>query len=274
MACSMVLNGELARVLSDSGADHTILHPGLACHEIVTYNVNAERFDGTVTRAREVRRCTEDIVFEGNVYPSVPFIEWPLSAQQDVILGSPWLSQFNPRIDWTKQTLEFEGAAQDSADTLLENELDVVTDDTFHEHFSAGAFAEVYSVKVRTAPARRAIDPAIAAITKEFSDVFQKEISPELPPVRSIQHEVVLKPGTKPSNRPPFCLSKVEQEALDRFVADPLKKNWIEVSDSPWASNIFGVPKKDLVTGKSPLRLEWLHSNDPNMPIRVVISVK
>ncbi|EGZ19501.1 hypothetical protein PHYSODRAFT_405893, partial [Phytophthora sojae] len=55
-----------------------------------------------------------------------------------------------------------------------------------------------------------------------------------------------------PSNRAPFRLSKVEQEALDIFVAELLKKDWIEVSDSPWVSNIFG----------------WLHSNNPHMPIR------
>ena len=53
-----------------------------------------------------------------------------------------------------------------------------------------------------------------------------------------------------------------------------LEKDWIKVSNSPWVSNIFGVPKKDTTTGRFPTRLVWIRSADPNMPIPWVIDYR
>ncbi|POM66994.1 Retroelement pol Polyprotein [Phytophthora palmivora] len=116
------------------------------------------------------------------------------------------------------------------------------------------AYLEVYHVHVKTAPQTKAVPLLLQPVLEEFSDVFPATLPPELPPTRSIEHEVVLKPGAQPSNRVPFRLCKVEQDTLE--------------------INIFGVPKNDPVTGKFPSRLEWLHSNDPNMPIRWVIDYR
>lgn len=53
-----------------------------------------------------------------------------------------------------------------------------------------------------------------------------------------------------------------------------MKKGWIEVSNSPWISNIFGIPKKDPVTGKFPKRAEWLRSGNSKIPIRWVVDYR
>ncbi|OWZ17489.1 Retroelement pol Polyprotein [Phytophthora megakarya] len=134
--------------------------------------------------------------------------------------------------------------------------------------FSAAEYETKTSPKTKTVPLQ------LQVVLGELADVFPAELSPGLQPNRSINHEVVLKPGATPTNRAPFCLSKVEQEALNIFGAERLEKNWIKVSDSPWVSNIFGLPKTDPGTGKSPSRLEWLHSNDPHMPIRWAIAYR
>ncbi|CEG38775.1 retrotransposon protein [Plasmopara halstedii] len=118
------------------------------------------------------------------------------------------------------------------------------------------------------------MQPEIEDLLKEYKDVFPTEFPDQLPPERDILNEIHLKPEAKPSNTAPLQLSKVERTALDKFVAEPIKKNWIKMSDSPWESNIFGVPKKDPVTGKFPSRVEKLHSNRPNMPIRWVINYR
>jgi hypothetical protein len=49
-----------------------------------------------------------------------------------------------------------------------------------------------------------------------------------------------------------------------------LKRGWIELSDSPWVSNIFGIPKKDPKTGKAVKRTEWIRSGNTTIPIRWV----
>ena len=43
------------------------------------------------------------------------------------------------------------------------------------------------------------------------------------------------------------------------------------MSNSPWVSNIFGIPKKDPVTGRFPKRAEWFRSGNSKIPIRWVI---
>ncbi|CAI5728185.1 unnamed protein product [Peronospora farinosa] len=77
-----------------------------------------------------------------------------------------------------------------------------------------------------------------------------------------------------PSSRAPFRLSKVEQDALQQFVEENIRKGWIEVSNSPWVSNIFRIPKKDPATGKFPKRAEWLRSGNSKIPIRWVIDYR
>ncbi|EGZ15208.1 hypothetical protein PHYSODRAFT_508286, partial [Phytophthora sojae] len=67
-----------------------------------------------------------------------------------------------------------------------------------------------------------------------------------------------MKPNAASSTRAPFRLSKTEQEALEKFVAENMKKGWIEVSNSPWVSNIF----------------EWLRSGNSSIPIRWVIDFR
>ncbi|KAL7679222.1 hypothetical protein Plhal304r1_c083g0167821 [Plasmopara halstedii] len=86
-------------------------------------------------------------------------------------------------------------------------------------------------------------------------------------PNSSVQDQDQARPVTKPSNRQPFRLSHVERQALQTFVDSPLKKKWIELSESPWVSNMFGVPKKDPATNSFPSRVDWLRSENPNAPI-------
>lgn len=60
-----------------------------------------------------------------------------------------------------------------------------------------------------------------------------------------------MEPNAVTSDHSPFHLFKVEQYALNTFVADKLKKGCIKSSDSPWVSNIFGIPDRDFNTGEA-----------------------
>ncbi|GMF65527.1 unnamed protein product [Phytophthora lilii] len=277
--------------------------------------VKAERFDGTTTPARTAQQCLETINFAGRDFDGVSLIEWEVLTNQDVILGLPWLVQFNPRIDWQTGVMRFHKqrvvsdlrSANNSLEVseptvasvklkpeflqhplpqnLLQQLNDYVkagyfsmplgpssmtalgsqpllrisdkdSDDDadaslcilsaaeFETNVKAKEYAELHHVKVKTSPKVKAVPLQLQAVLEEFADVFPAELPSGLPPNRSVEHEVLL------------------------------EKNWIEVSDSPWVSNIFGVPKKDPATGKFPSRLEWLHSNNPHMPIRWVIDYR
>ncbi|KAF1314311.1 Retroelement pol polyprotein, partial [Globisporangium splendens] len=104
---------------------------------------------------------------------------------------------------------------------------------------------------------------------------FFPELLPDgLSPERAVNFELQPKPDAVSSSRPPFRLSKTEQDALEEFVRDNVKKGWIEASNSPWISNIFGVPKKDPATGVAVKRAEWLRSGNTKVPIRWVIDYR
>ncbi|DAZ93374.1 TPA: LOW QUALITY PROTEIN: hypothetical protein N0F65_001559 [Lagenidium giganteum] len=60
---------------------------------------SAERFDGTETKPQNVSRCVETVVFNGKNFNDIAFVEWPLSPNHDVILGTPWLLQSNDRLE-------------------------------------------------------------------------------------------------------------------------------------------------------------------------------
>ncbi|KAG6606606.1 uncharacterized protein IUM83_19049 [Phytophthora cinnamomi] len=101
------MNGQAVRVLIDSGAERNIVRPGLAQHYIEPTKVTAERFDGTTTPARTAQQCLETINFAGRDFNGVSLIEWEVSTNQDIILGLPWLVQFNPIIDWQIGVMRF-----------------------------------------------------------------------------------------------------------------------------------------------------------------------
>ena len=71
------------------------------------------------------------------------------------------------------------------------------------------------------------------------------DLPPGLPPERTITHGIDLNPGSKPVSRPSYRLSVSEASEVERQLADYLQRGFIRPSNSPWASPILLVKKKD-----------------------------
>jgi hypothetical protein len=82
---------------------------------------------------------------------------------------------------------------------------------------------------------------------KEFAPVFSQSGFNELPPRRSWDHAIELKPSEeqKPISSKIYGLSRLEQVKLDKFLEEHLKTGRIRPSKSPIASPFFFVKKKD-----------------------------
>ncbi|KAE9335761.1 hypothetical protein PF008_g13339 [Phytophthora fragariae] len=149
-----------------------------------------------------------------------------------------------------------------------------ISDTTFEKNLRLGSYEEVYRVKVSASAASEVVPGFLESLLAEYADVFPTELPDDLPKERAVEFELTMKPGAQPSSRAPFRLSRTEQDALDVFVRELLHKGLLEVSDSPWVSNIFGVPKKDATTGVAPSRSQWIKSGNSALPIRWVVDYR
>jgi hypothetical protein len=62
------------------------------------------------------------------------------------------------------------------------------------------------------------ISPAVANLLQEYADVFPKDLPPGLPPLRGIEHQIDLIPGTQLPNRAPYRTNPDEMKEIQQQV--------------------------------------------------------
>ena len=87
--------------------------------------------------------------------------------------------------------------------------------------------------------------PRVISLLQEFEDMFPEEIPDGLPPIRGIEHQINLIPGSPLPNKAPYRMSPEETKELQRQVDELLKKGWVHESLSPCAVLIILASKKD-----------------------------
>nr|KYP52233.1 Transposon Ty3-I Gag-Pol polyprotein [Cajanus cajan] len=85
----------------------------------------------------------------------------------------------------------------------------------------------------------------VQKLLKEFDELFPQEVPSGLPPLRGIEHQIELIPGSSLPNRPAYRTNPQETKEIEAQVDDLLKKGWVQKSLSPCAVPVLLVPKKD-----------------------------
>ena len=80
---------------------------------------------------------------------------------------------------------------------------------------------------------------------EEFSDVFPQELPEGLPPLRGIEHQIDLIPGSQIPNKPIYRTNPQEALELQKQVDEILAKGYVRESISPCVVPTLLVPKKD-----------------------------
>jgi hypothetical protein len=77
------------------------------------------------------------------------------------------------------------------------------------------------------------LPPTVTKLLQEFADVFPAKVSPGLPPIRGIEHQIDLIPGASIPNRAPYRTNPEETKEIQHQVQDLLEKGYgIEVDQA------------------------------------------
>lgn len=85
-------------------------------------------------------------------------------------------------------------------------------------------------------------------LPQELQEEFKKTVSNELPPSNpnlTYNHEIILKPGSKPPRLPPYRMTPLLEKECKKIIDEFLKKDFIVESKSPVSSPVLLVKKKD-----------------------------
>lgn len=185
--------------------------------------------------------------------------------QYDIILGRNWCEHVQAVHDYSRHCVQIkhhehtlnlkyarEAVRRDRQNYLMSiNQIQTVLSRTHrikHPEW-AGAEAYVATVLMQNTSVHNKSNETFSKLVSdtlqsEYSDLFGEMT--ELPPHRvNVDHTVPLIDGTQPVNRPPHRLSAEQNDELKRQIDELLKLGFIRPSQSPFASPIIFVKKKD-----------------------------
>ena len=239
-------------------------------HPIEVFNV-----DGTPNKQGTIMKYTQlDLTINGHTQPHNLFVTG--LGKQKIILGYPWFKQNNPEIDQEKCTLTWRKEQDNRKPTpkpLVEEEnnqedwknhtINLIEELDDEEIGNTVLIPYIEEMKTKVwinAKGNMAMELAIkenekkAEVTNEelvpedlheFLDVFDENKVNRFPESNVWDHKIDMKEGFEPKSFKNYNLKPEEQKELDKFLDKNLEKGYIRPSQSPMASPLFFVKKKD-----------------------------
>lgn len=190
-------------------------------------------------------------------------------ANYDLILGKPWLTAFNPDIDWERNLVKL--TSGNTAYTLAPTQLNmdaetvglisamqlkrllrngaqaylaVLTEVNEGEGSGSGDATPKATEEPALQNTLSELKPAVQQLLQRYSKTFGP-LPKHLPPKRDVDHEIELEPGAKPPFLPIYHLSPRELEEVKQQLAMLIEAGLIQPSKSPYGAPIIFVPKKN-----------------------------
>ena len=209
----------------------------------VIYNI-----DGTPNKAGSIsHRCQLQLSF-GEGTREMDFFVTDL-GQDRIVLGFPFLQQFNPNINWENKTISPTGNIRVLPKPLWEHRWKVWKQDrrllpkckilrkvSFAQQWSA--IADKSKTKLE--------EEGVPHQYRNHREVFSEKGAERLPPLREENMAITFKEGAPEQlDCHVYPLSKKELEVLRKSLDEDLKKGYIKHGTSSYVSPIFFIPKKD-----------------------------
>src|SRR5258705_3254663 len=243
------------KALIDSGATGILMHHKFASqNQLATHDlarpIPVRNIDGTPNSGGQITQSvTTQLTINAQPIHSeqVRFLITDL-GHEDVILGTDWLRQHNPNIDWTRDNVTFSRCPETcTPHNVAFTEMDDEAPDIPHKWEIDGinAFRMTLSTEIAQKNLRTGGMDLVPTPYKDFAHVFNEDASKRLPKRRPWDHAIDLKPGEEPYVGKAYPIDNKQCEALNNFIDDNVKKGYIHPSNSPWSAPFFFVSKKD-----------------------------
>ena len=175
----------------------------------------------------------------------------------NMILGLPWLKQYNPSVCWEKQTitilrdgrlvqLQCRGAERMES-SVGAMELNLITAKQANKELKRGEESFMVWVTDGTEGKEETERQANKAkhIVDEYRDVFPDKLPFGLPPSRAVDHRIDIVPGSSPVSRSPYRMSPTELDELKKQLIYLTEQGFIQPSISPYGAPVLFTPKPD-----------------------------
>jgi hypothetical protein len=164
-------------------------------------------------------------------------------GQDCIILGYPWLWEFNPEIDWEEGRLIDEGVKLEEIGMAWGGYKEQQQQTKIHKTY----FAQEWAIKGRDQRQQESVE--VKGIPEEYlrhHKVFSDQQAMHFPLSQPEDHAIKLIPGAPETiSCKVYPLTLAEQEAMKRFLEENERLGYIKKMDSPWSSPWFFIKKKD-----------------------------
>ncbi len=188
----------------------------------LTHQISVNALNGQ--ELPRISHSTEPItlITSGNHTEIISFLlmDSPLAP---VVLGHPWLTIHNPRVDWRNNSIS-----------------------TWSNHCHEFCLRSACSSVSGSVFQKKAADLSnMPAEYLDLKEVFSKSRAASLPPHRPYDCAIDLLPGKSPPKGKLYSLSVPEREAMENYISDSLASGFIQPSSSPAGAGFFFVGRKD-----------------------------
>src|SRR5882757_7437046 len=242
--------------LIDSGATDNFISPAVIQHfGIPTRTMNKpwtiRNVNGTANKIGAVTEVADLILrFKGTHHQTFYIVDL---GDDHMLLGMPFLAATNPVIDWTKGT--FRGKVEASTPDAHYKPLAKTAVDpaTMKESLEDANHATIRRTSKATTLAAEKADKTVRTWQEQvptkyyrYGKVFSEEASQRLPEPRPWDHAIdLVEDAPKLLDCKTYPLAEGQQKLLDQFLEEHLRKGYIRVSNSPYASPFFFIKKND-----------------------------
>jgi hypothetical protein len=164
------------------------------------------------------------------------------------LIGTPWLEAVGPMYHhWAKGYFEYTGEKSSGGSEVVDEQVFVMATQAEPEtQLFALALSDLpggsIRVSVRAVGANGTLH-RVPKVYEDFLDVFSEEEAAKLPLLGGPEH--VIDTTEDPPWGPIYPLSKIQLDALKKYITMALERGWIVPSKSPAGAPILFAPKKD-----------------------------